>query len=241
MYLAPTDLARTIDHTILKPAATAQEVEKVCAEALEHGFATVCVNSVNLVRVAASLHGSSVRPCVVIGFPLGACATSVKVYEAQWAVDHGAAEVDMVLDLGGAVGLDSSRVAADVRAVQQAVHRGGGRLKVILETGFLSSELLRHYVRLSAEEGADFVKTSTGFGPRGASLEDVATMADVLRQMQLSDRCLIKASGGIRTLREALAYLDAGAHRLGTSAGVAIMDEMGSCSSTDNLRSEDTY
>lgn len=212
------ELARLIDHTLLAPGATRDEIVRLCEEARTHGFATVCVNGVWVREAAVALDGSAVRVCAVAGFPLGASATRVKRYEAEAALDDGAVEIDMVLDVGGLKGGDDARVRDDVEAVAEAVHARGGLLKVILEMGLLSSDEKVRACWLAVAAGADFVKTSTGFGPGGATVADVELM-----RRTVGPAIGVKASGGIRTLEDALALVAAGATRLGTSRGVALV------------------
>jgi deoxyribose-phosphate aldolase len=218
------ELAATIDHTRLAPQTTAAEVEQLCAEAREHGFAAVCVNGVFVPRCVRALAGSAVRTCTVVGFPLGAMATRAKREEARIALDDGARELDMVLQLGALLDGDLAAVARDIEAVVAPAHGAGARVKVILETGLLARESIVRACRIAAECGADFVKTSTGFGPRGATCEDIELMRASVRPL-VGDRMGIKAAGGIRTAAQARALLAAGATRLGTSAGLAILAE----------------
>ena len=205
-----------IDHTLLKPEATEQQVRQLCAEAVEYGFASVCVNPWFVPLVAELLQGSNVRACTVIGFPLGANHSSTKAAEARLATSHGATELDMVLNVGALKsGLDDL-VHEDIRGVVEA---GGDRaiVKVILETALLSPDEIARACELSRDAGAAFVKTSTGFGPGGATAEDVALMRRTVgRSMG------VKASGGIGTREDAAAMIAAGATRIGASAGVRI-------------------
>ena len=208
-------LAACIEHTNLKPTASEAEIVRLCAEAREHGFAAVCVNGGRIGLVACELAGTTVRPCAVVGFPLGAMASAVKAVEAEHAVAQGACEIDMVLALGPFLEGDAAAARSDIEAVVRAC---GVPVKVILETGYLGAGGIRRACGVAREAGAAFVKTSTGFGPRGASVEDVRIMrAAVGADLQ------IKASGGIRTQADAQALVAAGATRLGTSAGIAIV------------------
>jgi deoxyribose-phosphate aldolase len=209
-------LAACIDHTLLKPNATDDQIRTLCREAREFGFAAACVNPGHIPLVADCLAGSAVKACAVVGFPLGANATRIKAAEAALAVDQGAAEVDMVIAVGALKSGRTADVEADIRAVAAAA--GGALVKVILETCFLTDEEKRTACRLAANAGAHFVKTSTGFGSEGATVEDVRLMREAV-----GPAIGVKASGGIRTLADALAMLTAGANRLGTSAGVAII------------------
>lgn len=212
-------LAGTIDHTLLKAAATGAQVQDLCAEALHHGFASVCVNPVWVPLCARELAGSEVLVCTVIGFPLGANSSEIKSAEALLAVAQGAGEVDMVISVGAAKAGDWTRVEEDIRTVVQAA--GHARVKVILETCYLTDEEKRQACEASIRAGAHFVKTSTGFGSGGATVEDVR-----LLRKTVGDRLQVKASGGIRSCRDALAMLEAGADRIGVSASVAIMNEL---------------
>ncbi len=214
--LRPADLARLIDHTILKPDAMPEQVRRVCDEAIAHRFFSVCVNPVFVPLVAKVLAGSGVATCSVICFPFGATSTGIKVAEAAWAVGEGAAEIDMVIHVGALKAGAHDAVRADIAAVKQACR--AALLKVIVETCLLSDDEKRIACRLAEQAGADFVKTSTGFGGGGATVADVALMrAEVGRRMG------VKASGGIRDFATALAMVQAGATRIGASASVAIV------------------
>jgi deoxyribose-phosphate aldolase len=213
-------IAALIDHTILKPEATRADIERLCKEALAFKFASVCINPVYLPFVAALLHGSEVKPCVVIGFPLGANLTTIKVAEAQAALDDGARELDMVIHIGGLKSLADNLVSADIRAVTDAAHDADAICKVIIETCLLNEEEKTRACRLAVAAGADFVKTSTGFGSAGATVEDVALMRRVV-----GFEIGVKASGGIRTLDDLLKMTAAGATRIGSSSGVKIIEE----------------
>lgn len=209
-------LASYIDHTLLKPTASKQDIEKLCREARQYGFASVCVHPVHVAAAARMLRGSEVKVCTVVGFPLGANTTLTKVLEARDAVAAGAEEVDMVLSIGALVEGDYAQVYSDIRAVRDAVP--GLVLKVILETGYLTKEQIVKGCILTKMAGADFVKTSTGFGPGGATVEDIKLMRRVV-----GDDFGVKASGGVRDYETAVAMLEAGANRIGASAGVAIV------------------
>jgi len=206
-----------IDHTLLKPEATPADIERLCDEAAAHRFAAVCVNPLFVKLAAGRLKGSGVMVATVAGFPLGAVTTATKVEEAVGAVSDGASEVDMVMAVGLFKGGEPERAGEDIAAVVRAC--GGRVVKVILETSLLTDDEIAGASRLAADNGAHFVKTSTGFGSRGASVEDVRIMKEAV-----GDRCRIKASGGIRTRQEAMAMIEAGASRLGTSAGIAIVE-----------------
>lgn len=209
-------LAKYIDHTILKANATRAQVEKLCDEAAEHGFASVCVNSCWVTLAAERLVGSGVNVCTVIGFPLGAMSTEGKAAEAAAAVSDGAAELDMVINIGWLVAGEDELVRRDIEAVVASAE--GRCVKVIIETCLLDDEQIVRACELSVEAGATFVKTSTGFSTGGATVHDVALMAKTV-----AGRCKVKASGGIHTAAEAQAMIDAGADRIGTSSGIAIV------------------
>jgi deoxyribose-phosphate aldolase len=218
---AATRIARTIDHTLLKPDASADQVARLCEEALQYQFASVCVNPSYVKQCAEQLAGQdAVAVCTVIGFPLGASATSVKVYEALQALEDGATEVDMVINIGAIKSGNWTQVADDVRRVVVAAHAGEARCKVILETGLLTDDEKVKACEVCKAAGADFVKTSTGFGHGGATVEDIALM----RQTVGPDMG-VKASGGVRTYQDALNMIEAGATRIGASAGVRIVQE----------------
>jgi len=215
---SPEALAAAIDHTLLSPGATPAAIERLCEEARGNRFHAVCVQGVHVARCARALLGSSVRVAGVVGFPLGGSATRVKVHEAACALEDGARELDVVVQLGHLLAGDERFVVADLAAVVQEARSVGALVKAILETGLLTQEQLTRACLLAREAGVDFVKTSTGFGPRGASLEDVACM-----RAAVGGELGIKASGGIRTHAFACALLAAGATRLGTSASLAIL------------------
>ncbi len=214
------NLAGRIDHTLLKADATPEDAERMCREAREFGFAAVCTYPALLPWVVAGLRHSSVRPCTVVGFPSGATATSLKAAEAAWAVEQGARELDMVLAIWA---LKSGRIdlaGADIAAVTAAVAGSGCAVKVIIETCLLTEEEKVTACRLCMEHGAAFVKTSTGMAGGGATVADVRLLRATV------GACLgVKASGGIRTRADAEAMLAAGADRIGTSSGVAIVME----------------
>jgi deoxyribose-phosphate aldolase len=215
-------VARLIDHTILKPEATTDEVLKVCAEALKFGFASVCVNGYWVPLVAAELRGSPVKVCTVVGFPLGAMSTAAKVAETLGAIKDGASEIDMVINIGALRGGDKDAVESDIKAVVAASHAHGAIVKVILETALLDDEQKALACRLSQKAGADFVKTSTGFNKTGATAADIALMRGVV-----GPSMGVKASGGVRTLADLRSMVAAGASRVGASASVAIVQETG--------------
>lgn len=204
------------DHTILKPEATKADVEKICREALEYSFASVCVNEFYTPYVAELLQGSDVKVCTVVGFPLGMTSTKVKCFETGCAVHEGASEIDMVINVGALKDKDYEFVKRDIAEVKAACG-GQAILKVIIETCLLTDEEKVKACELAKEAGADFVKTSTGFSAGGATAEDVALMRSVV-----GDTLGVKASGGIRDRETAMKMIEAGASRLGTSATVAI-------------------
>jgi deoxyribose-phosphate aldolase len=220
--VAPTDgrLSHMIDHTLLKPDATQDQIARLCYEARKHGFASVCVNPSYVKLCVDLLKDSDVLVCTVVGFPLGATSTEAKVFEAQKAVRDGATEVDMVINVGALKSRDYERVERDNASVARAVHAGGAILKVIIEAALLTDEEKVAACQLAKIAGADFVKTSTGFGPGGAKAEDVALMRRVV-----GPRIGVKASGGIRTYADAQKMIAAGASRIGASASVKIIQE----------------
>ncbi|HZR07898.1 MAG TPA: deoxyribose-phosphate aldolase [Myxococcales bacterium] len=213
------DLAPYIDHTLLKPEATRDDLVRLCEEARRYGFATVCVNPVNVALCARLLEGSSTKAIAVAGFPLGAVTTSAKVFEAREAVRAGAAEIDMVINIGQLKARNYAYVECDIREVVQAVRPRP--VKVILETGALTRDEKVIGCALAKAAGAAFVKTSTGFGPGGATADDVALMRQIV-----GDDVGVKASGGVRTTDDARRMVAAGANRLGASASVAIVTGM---------------
>ena len=215
---AQPDLARMIDHTLLRPDATTEEIETLCREAAHYGFASVCVNSCHVSLCATLLAGSPVKVCATIGFPLGAMSTGAKVQESRTALDDGARELDMVINIGMLKSGNLAYVEEDIRAVVQTAHPRGALVKVILETGLLKDEEKIAACTIAQRAGADFVKTSTGFGHGGASIADVALM-----RKTVGASLGVKASGGIRTREDALAMVAAGATRIGASAGVRIL------------------
>ncbi len=216
----PADLnvAKTIDHTLLKPDATADQVAQLCYEAKKYHFASVCVNPTHVKLCSELLKGTDVKVCTVIGFPLGASATEVKVYEAQVALRNGATEIDMVINIGALKAKDLDLVAKDIRSVVATVHAAGALVKTIIETSLLTNEEKVMVCLIAKEAGADFVKTSTGFSGGGATVEDVALM-----KRTVGPTVGVKASGGVRTREDALNMIKAGATRIGASAGVKII------------------
>jgi deoxyribose-phosphate aldolase len=222
------EIARLIDHTLLKPEATLAQVAQLCDEARRYGFATVCINPVYVRFATEKLQGSGVDVCTVVGFPLGATTTEAKVCEARQAVADGATEIDMVLHVGALKAGDHEAAQDDIAAVALACHEGGALLKVIIEAVLLNDEEKVAACRLAQTAGADFVKTSTGFarpstgsGHGGATVEDVRLMRQTVGQ-QMG----VKAAGGIRSYADALAMIEAGANRIGASASVQIVEQV---------------
>lgn len=211
-------LAPYVDHTLLKPEASREQIAALCAEARQYGFASVCTNPLWTSFVREQLAGSDVLTCAVVGFPLGASATEVKAFEAATAVAAGADEVDMVIDIAAARAGERERVEADVRAVAEAAHQGGARVKAIIETCLLTDEQKVLACEASVAAGADYVKTSTGFSTAGATVEDVRLM-----RATVGPEIGVKASGGIRTREDARAMIEAGASRIGASSGPALL------------------
>jgi len=217
--LKDVELNRMIDHTILKPEAASVDVKRVCDEAKRFNFYSVCVNTHYVPLVAGELKGSGIKVCSIAGFPLGAMDALAKAYEAERAVENGADEIDMVMNIGALKGGEHEHVLSDIKGVVSAC---GGRaiVKVIIEAAVLTEEEKVTACRLAVDGGAAFVKTSTGFGPPGASVEDVRIMRDAV-----GPDFGVKASGGIRTAEFALELIEAGATRIGTSSGVQIMEQ----------------
>ena len=211
------DIAKYIDHTVLKADAPRKAVEKLCREALEYSFASVCVNSCWVKYASSILKGSGVAVCTVVGFPLGAMDTVSKAFEAEEAVRNGADEIDMVINIGFLKSSMDEEVLDDIKAVRKASE--GKILKVIIETCLLTDDEKIKACKLSMEAGADFVKTSTGFSTGGASEKDVALMKSVV-----GDKLSVKASGGVKTYEDAEKMIKAGASRIGTSSGIAIVE-----------------
>jgi len=212
------DLASLIDHTLLKPDATADQIAQLCYEARKYHFASVCVNPTHVKLCAELLQGTEVKVCTVIGFPLGASAPEVKAFEAQTAIKDGATEIDMVLNIGALKAGDLTLAAQDIHEVVRVGHAAGAVVKVIIETSLLNDEEKVTACLLAKEAGADFVKTSTGFSGGGATVEDITLMRRVV-----GPEMGVKASGGVRDFEDAQSMVEAGATRLGASAGVKIV------------------
>ncbi|MFQ5489738.1 MAG: deoxyribose-phosphate aldolase [Phycisphaerae bacterium] len=217
----PDEVAKYIDHTLLKPDATAQDVIDLCDEARQYGFASVCVHPTNIRLVAERLQGSSVRVCSVVGFPHGANVPETKALEARRAIRDGAREIDMVINVGALKSGDDALVYRDIRAVTDACQDGGAICKVILETALLTDDQKVRACQSATRARADFVKTSTGFSGGGATAHDVALMAEAVKGTKMG----VKASGGIRSYEDAQKMIRAGATRLGASAGVKIIKQ----------------
>jgi deoxyribose-phosphate aldolase len=216
--LTVSDLAKTIDHTLLKPDAMADQIAQLCEEARQYEFASVCVNPVHVRQCADLLRGSPVKVCTVIGFPLGANTPEVKAFEAQDAVEHSASELDMVINIGALKAREHALVKRDIQAVVTVASAVGAVVKVIIEACLLSEEEKVTACLLAREAGADFVKTSTGFSVGGATTEDVRLM-----RRTVGTTMGVKAAGGVRSLDDALKMIEAGANRIGASAGVKII------------------
>ena len=214
--LKPKDLASFIDHTLLKPDATKQQIRKLCEEALNHHFFAVCVNSFHLATCTEILRNTKVKIACVVGFPLGANETSVKSYETSRVISLGAHEIDMVLNIGALKAKDYSFVEKEISEIIRVAK--GNTVKVILETSLLTDDEKIKACEISVQAGAHYVKTSTGFSGGGATLEDVCLMKSTV-----GEKALIKASGGIKDFQSAISFIEAGASRLGTSSGVLLV------------------
>lgn len=218
--ISKEQLAKMIDHTLLKPSDTEGKIKRLCEEAIAYGFGAVCVNPYYVPLVSELLKDTGIKVCAVVGFPLGATLPEVKAHEARIVVEKGAQEVDMVMNIGAMRSRDYEAVKRDIEGVVRAVREVGGELvKVILETGYLTDDEKVRACELAMEAGADYVKTSTGFGPMGALPEDVRLMRKVV-----GDKMGIKAAGGIGNFMDALRLIEAGADRIGASAGVGILE-----------------
>lgn len=215
------NIAQLIDHTVLKPDATKANIEQLCREAREYHFWSVCVNPTWVSLAKQLLAGSQVKVCCVVGFPLGAQVPETKAMEAKVAIQQGAQEIDMVLNVGALKSGDEALALRDIRAVVEACRAGGAKCKVILETCLLNEAEKVRACELAMEAGADFVKTSTGFSTGGATVEDIALMSRMVGEKKLG----VKASGGVRSLADVRRMVAAGATRIGTSGGVKIVQE----------------
>ncbi|WP_338825936.1 Deoxyribose-phosphate aldolase [Moorella thermoacetica] len=212
-------LAAVIDHTLLKPQAKPEDIERLCEEAINYHFASVCINPCYVSMASKILSGTGVKTCTVIGFPLGANETSIKVKEAQKAIEQGASEIDMVINVGMLKSKILTYVSNEIKEIVDIATKGNAIVKVIIETCLLDKEEKITACKLAVENGAAFVKTSTGFNGPGAQVSDVALMRETVGY-----KIGVKASGGIRDYQTAVAMLEAGASRIGTSAGVAIIE-----------------
>lgn len=213
-------IAKTLDHSVLKPEVTPADVAAGAVIALKYGTASYCVQGANVAQAAKLLAGSDVPTCATVGFPHGAITTAAKAFEATEATKNGATEVDMVINVGALIAGEDSLVEADISAVADAAHAGGAHLKVILETALLTPDQIVRGCELSEKAGADFVKTSTGFASAGASLENIKLM-----KATVGDRLRVKASGGVRTVDQVIDFIEAGVSRCGTSNAEAILLE----------------
>jgi len=213
------EMAKFIDHTLLKPEATEEQITVICKEALENKFASVCINPSQVVLCSKLLKNSGVKVCTVIGFPLGATTTAVKAFEAEEAIKNGAEEVDMVINIGKLKEKEYNYVKNEIMAIVK-VAKGKALTKVIIETCLLTDEEKVIACKLAKEAGADFVKTSTGFSTGGATAADIKLMRETV-----GTELGVKASGGVRTRKDALAMIEAGASRIGASASIAICKE----------------
>ncbi|HEY2324712.1 MAG TPA: deoxyribose-phosphate aldolase [Thermoanaerobaculia bacterium] len=219
--LPPDKLVKLIDHTVLKPEATDEDIEKLCNEAKQYRFYSVCVNPVWVPKARTLLRGTDVKICAVVGFPLGAQSPEIKLLEARRAIREGAKEIDMVINIGALKSKDDLLVARDIRGVVEVCDEARAVSKVILETALLTDEEKVRGCQLSMKAGADFVKTSTGFSKSGATVEDVALMARTVAPRKLG----VKASGGVRTYEDVVKMVQAGATRVGSSNSVNIVQE----------------
>jgi deoxyribose-phosphate aldolase len=217
MVMATTNIAAMIDHTLLKPEATRQQIESLCQEAKEYKFASVCVNPTWVGTAKELLQGSGVMVCTVIGFPLGATTSETKAFETKNAIENGAEEVDMVINIGALKDQNDELVEKDIRAVVEAA-KGKAHTKVIIETSLLTNEEKIRACELAVKAGADFVKTSTGFSTGGATAEDIALM-----RKTVGPDLGVKASGGVRSTEDVQKMIEAGATRIGASSSIAIV------------------
>ncbi len=219
-------IAKTLDHSVLKPDVTQADIEAGAQIARKYDTASYCVQGVNIAQAAELLEGSGVPVCATVGFPHGAITSVAKAFEATEATRNGATEVDMVISVGSLISGDDELVLADIRAVAEAAHVGGAHLKVILETALLTADQIVRGCQLSEQAGADFVKTSTGFSTAGATLENIRLM-----KATVGDRLRVKASGGVRSVDQVIDFIEAGVSRCGTSNAEAILLEFNSLAS----------
>lgn len=219
-------IAKTLDHSVLKPEVTPADIAVGAAIAQKYGTASYCVQGANIAQAAQLLKGSGVPVCATVGFPHGAITPAAKAFEATEATRNGATEVDMVVNIGALISGDDELVLADIRAVAEAAHAGGAHLKVILETALLTADQIVRGCQLSEQAGADFVKTSTGFSSAGATLENIRLM-----KATVGDRLRVKASGGVRSVDQVIDFIEAGVSRCGTSNAEAILLEFNSLAS----------
>lgn len=233
---AAREVARHIDHTLLKPDATRDEILKICEEGVRYGFASVCINPIWVREAACALRGSGVKVCTVIGFPLGANSPDTKAYEARRSIFDGASELDMVINVGALKSGDNDLVSRDIRGVVEVAHESGFICKVIIETALLTDDEKVSACLIAKEAGADFVKTSTGFAKGGATVADVALMRRVV-----GGQMGVKASGGVKDLKQAQEMIHAGATRIGASVGVKIIQEAGGMSGSPGGASTPGY
>ncbi len=233
---AAREVARYIDHTLLKPDATRDDILKVCEEGVRYGFASVCINPIWVREAACALRGSGVKVCTVIGFPLGANAPDTKSYEARRAIFDGASELDMVINVGALKSGDHDLVSRDIKGIVEVAHEVGYICKVIIETALLSDDEKVSACLIAKEAGADFVKTSTGFSSGGATAADVALM-----RRAVGGQMGVKASGGVRDLKQAQEMIRAGATRIGASVGVKIIQEVAGSPASARGHSSHSY
>lgn len=226
--MTPETIATYVDHTLLKPQATPDQIDQLCAEARQYHFAAVCVNSHYVRRCAENLRDTGVQVASVVGFPLGAGTSASKAFEAEQAIEAGASEIDMVINIGELKAGNDGFVRRDIRTIVDSAHAKKAIVKVIIETCLLTDDEKRRACRAALEAGADFVKTSTGFSTGGATVEDVRLMRSIV-----GAKLGVKASGGVRTYEDAVLMIEAGANRLGTSAGVAIVQGAAKAASPD--------
>ncbi len=217
----PEDIAKCIDHTLLKPDATENDIKRICAEAKEYKFAAVCISPSYVKLAAQELAGTLVKVCTVVGFPSGAHRPEIKVLETRQAIRDGAKEIDMVINIGALKSGDDDLVFRDIRAVREACVDGNAVCKVIIEAAYLNDNEKERVIKLTKKARADYVKTSTGFGPHGATVDDVALMSKIVGQVGIG----VKAAGGIKSLQDVKEMVSAGATRIGASAGIKIIKE----------------